>query len=216
LTTVALTSDRLISIKRGRFGYISHPLCEASNVGLYTRHSSLGAEPRTHFIERRWRNKIEENRHEKETLCLSHSESTYQTLKRKANRGRVTMTEFLERAITDKEIVLVDGIQELISEMKAIGRNLNQLTTLANMGKVDAVYLADTKAQLSDIYEKLSALCEVNREWHRLTSSPVKSKMRSPCEMKLNIFCRISRCASTGEFNCDHSPSTTKPYRGCG
>lgn len=31
------------------------------------------------------------------------------------------------------------------------------------MGKVDAVYLAETKAQLSSIYEKLSALCEVNR-----------------------------------------------------
>ncbi|MPN18349.1 hypothetical protein SDC9_165709 [bioreactor metagenome] len=71
------------------------------------------------------------------------------------------MTEFLERAITDKDVVVVDGVQELISELKAIGRNLNQLTMLANMGKVDTVYLADTKAQLSNIYEKLSALCEV-------------------------------------------------------
>lgn len=73
------------------------------------------------------------------------------------------MTEFLERAITDKEIVVVDGMQELFGELKAIGRNLNQLTTLANMGKVDAVYLAETKAQLSGIYEKLSTLCGVNR-----------------------------------------------------
>jgi len=54
-------------------------------------------------------------------------------------------------------------MQELISELKAIGRNLNQLTTLANMGKVDAVYLAETKAQLSGIYEKLSAICEVTK-----------------------------------------------------
>ena len=52
-------------------------------------------------------------------------------------------------------------MQELISELKAIGRNLNQLTTLANMGKVDTVYLADIKAQLSNIYEKLSDICEV-------------------------------------------------------
>nr|WP_313163343.1 plasmid mobilization relaxosome protein MobC [Sedimentibacter sp.] len=73
------------------------------------------------------------------------------------------MTEFLERAITDKKIIVVDGMQELISELKAIGRNLNQLTTLANMGKVDAVYLAETKAQLSGIYEKLSAICEVTK-----------------------------------------------------
>ena len=97
----------------------------------------------------------------KKPFAFRISESTYQTLKRKANRGRVTMTEFLERAITDKEIVVVDGVQELISELKAIGRNLNQLTTLANMGKVDTVYLTDTKAHLSSIYEKLSALCEV-------------------------------------------------------
>lgn len=97
----------------------------------------------------------------KKPFAFRISESNYKTLKQKADRGKVTMTEFLERAITDKDVVVVDGVQELISELKAIGRNLNQLTTLANMGKVDAVYLADTKAQLSDIYEKLSALCEV-------------------------------------------------------
>lgn len=99
----------------------------------------------------------------KKPFAFRISESTYKTLKQKSKRGKVTMTEFLERAIIDKEIVVVDGMQELISEMKAIGRNLNQLTTLANMGKVDTVYLAETKAQLSGIYEKLSALCEVSR-----------------------------------------------------
>lgn len=99
----------------------------------------------------------------KKPFAFRISESTYKTLKRKSKRGRVTMTEFLERAIIDKEIVVVDGMQELIGELKAIGRNLNQLTTLANMGKVDIIYLTETKAQLSGIYEKLSALCEVNR-----------------------------------------------------
>lgn len=99
----------------------------------------------------------------KKPFAFRISESTYQTLKRKAKRGHVTMTEFLERAITDKDIVVVDGVQELINELKAIGRNLNQLTTLANMDRINIVYLSETKAQLSGIYEKLSALCEVNR-----------------------------------------------------
>ena len=99
----------------------------------------------------------------KKPFAFRISESAYQTLKRKSKRGKVTMTEFLERAITDKEIVVVDGVQELIGELKAIGRNLNQLTTLANMGKVEAVYLAETKSKLSGIYEKLSVLCEVTR-----------------------------------------------------
>ncbi|EGD49776.1 mobilization protein [Ruminiclostridium papyrosolvens DSM 2782] len=99
----------------------------------------------------------------KKPFAFRISESTYQSLKRKAKRGHVTMTEFLERAITDKDIVVVDGVQELINELKAIGRNLNQLTTLANMDRINIVYLSETKAQLSDIYEKLSALCQVNR-----------------------------------------------------
>lgn len=99
----------------------------------------------------------------KKPFAFRISESTYQTLKRKAKRGHITMTEFLERAITDKDIVVVDGVQELINELKAIGRNLNQLTTLANMDRINIVYLSETKAQLSGIYEKLSALFEVNR-----------------------------------------------------
>lgn len=103
----------------------------------------------------------------KKPFAFRISEITYQTLKRKAKHGKVTMTEFLERAISDKDIVVVDGVQEFISELKAIGRNLNQLTTLANMGKIDTVYLAETKKQLSSIYEKLSALCEVIKQWQR-------------------------------------------------
>lgn len=99
----------------------------------------------------------------KKPFAFRISKSGYKALKQKSKRGKVTMTEFLERAISDKEIVVVDGAQELISELKAIGHNLNQLTTLANMGKVDTVYLADTKVQLSSIYEKLSALCEVTK-----------------------------------------------------
>ncbi|MEG1351447.1 MAG: plasmid mobilization relaxosome protein MobC [Oscillospiraceae bacterium] len=99
----------------------------------------------------------------KKPFAFRISESGYKTLKQKSNRGKVTMTEFLERAITDKDVIVIDGVQELISELKAIGRNLNQLTTLANMGKVDTVYLADTKVQLNNIYEKLSAICEVTK-----------------------------------------------------
>jgi len=90
-------------------------------------------------------------------------ENDYQMLKTKAKRGKITMTDLIIRAITDKEIVVVDGVRELLGELKAIGRNLNQLTTLANMGRIDTAYLAETKAQLSDVYEKLSAICEVER-----------------------------------------------------
>lgn len=99
----------------------------------------------------------------KRKFAFHIDESDYQMLKTKAKRGKITMTDFIIRAITDRKIIVVEGVRELISELKTIGRNLNQLTTLGNMGKLDTVYLAETKVQLNQIYEKLSAVCEVER-----------------------------------------------------
>ena len=53
-----------------------------------------------------------------------------------------------------KEIVIIDGLDEVIRQQKGIGRNLNQLTTLANMGKVNTVYLQE----LADAYAQVSSL----------------------------------------------------------
>ena len=55
----------------------------------------------------------------------------------------------------------MDGLDQVLSELKAQGRNLNQLTTLANMGKVTVVYgdrLAESYAQVSE------QLCQLLRE----------------------------------------------------
>ena len=46
------------------------------------------------------------------------------------------------------------GLDEVIRQQKAIGRNLNQLTTLTNMGKVKTVYLQE----LTDAYAQVGSL----------------------------------------------------------
>ena len=52
----------------------------------------------------------------------------------------------------------VDGLEQVLTELKAQGRNLNQLTTLANMGKVTVVYgdkLAESYQQISEQIRQL-------------------------------------------------------------
>ena len=73
------------------------------------------------------------------------------------------MTSLIVSAITGKEIVVIDALKNFLSELKAIGRNLNQLTTLANMGKVNTVYLTETKQELNRLYEILSVVSEGNK-----------------------------------------------------
>ena len=66
----------------------------------------------------------------------------------------MTLTEYVTDCCLGKQIVVIDGLDEVIRQQKAIGRNLNQLTTLANMGRVKAVYLQE----LTEAYTSVSSL----------------------------------------------------------
>ena len=66
----------------------------------------------------------------------------------------MTLTEYITDCCLGKQIVIIDGLDEVIRQQKAIGRNLNQLTTLANMGRVKAVYLQE----LTDAYAQVGSL----------------------------------------------------------
>ena len=47
-------------------------------------------------------------------------------------------------ALRHRVVVIAGGVQELTHELKGIGRNVNQLVVLANMGKIKDVYLGET------------------------------------------------------------------------
>jgi len=76
----------------------------------------------------------------------------------------MTLTEYITDCCLGKQIVVIDGLDEVIRQQKAIGRNLNQITTLANMGRVRTVYLKE----LTDAYAQVSSLLSdilMTRRW---------------------------------------------------
>ena len=81
-----------------------------------------------------------------------------EAIRERAKAAGLTVTDYLCYSGLGKEIVRVEGLEQVLSELKVQGRNLNQLTTLANMGRVSVVK-GDTLAEnYGKIYEQLREL----------------------------------------------------------
>ena len=93
-----------------------------------------------------------------EIITLRVTPRTKETIQERAKAAGLTVTDYLCYSGLAKEIVRVDGLEQVLSELKAQGRNLNQLTTLANMGRVTAVKGDALAENYGKIYEQLREL----------------------------------------------------------
>ena len=93
-----------------------------------------------------------------EIITLRVTPQVKERIRAKAQELSLTVTDYLCLCGLGKKIVRVDGLDQVLSELKAQGRNLNQLTTLANMGRV-TVLKGDALAEnYGKIYEQLREL----------------------------------------------------------
>ena len=70
----------------------------------------------------------------------------------------MTMTDYIIQCSLGKEIVQIDGLDEILSELKAQGCNINQLATLANMGRVSVVQSENLIAAYSKICSQMEKI----------------------------------------------------------
>ena len=80
------------------------------------------------------------------------------TICQRAKAAGMTVTDYLTTCALGKEIVQVNGLNDLLSELKAQGRNLNQLTTLANMGRITVLRGDDLVQEYARLCDTLGAL----------------------------------------------------------
>ena len=89
-------------------------------------------------------------------VAMRFRESDYETIKKKADKAKMNFTEFVTRSALDKPIIIIDGLDKVLKEQKAIGRNLNQLTMLCNMGKIVCPDLSEMIDWYSAAYDRLN------------------------------------------------------------
>ncbi len=75
-----------------------------------------------------------------------------EAIKELAKETGMSMSDYVTACCLGKQVVVIDGLKEVLKELKSIGRNLNQLVTLAHMGRVTVI-------DLESVHQAFSELC---------------------------------------------------------
>lgn len=82
------------------------------------------------------------------------------TIKQKAKKAKMTVTDYITKSALDKNIVIIGGLPEIVTQLKKIGNNLNQLTMLSHQEIIKEVNLHETEQTLASIYWKIDDLAK--------------------------------------------------------
>ena len=52
----------------------------------------------------------------------------------KSRKAKISVSDFCRKAVTGKNITYIEGLPEILHELRKIGTNINQIATAANQG----------------------------------------------------------------------------------
>ena len=81
-------------------------------------------------------------------------------IEEKAYSSYRTPSMYLRDCALDKKIVVINGVDELASELRKIGNNLNQIAREVNSGYLYEVNLTATREELKRIWQSLNSLTQ--------------------------------------------------------
>ena len=81
-------------------------------------------------------------------------------IKTLAAKAHMSMSDYVTACCLGKRIVVIDEQKELLRQLKGIGSNINRLTVLANMDKVQVIGLEKAVGELSEVSAALRSVME--------------------------------------------------------
>ena len=102
------------------------------------------------------------------SIPIRVTEKELTTIETKATKAGMNRTDYLIACAVGKRITVIDDLTPLLAELRRIGNNLNQLTRLAHLGKIEAISLAETNEVLQQTYANMT---HAEREKRRLAEA---------------------------------------------
>lgn len=91
------------------------------------------------------------------------SDDELQMLKNKADSVKLSLTDYLIYCGIGKQIFVVEGLEELNRQHRALGNNINQLARLANSGQVNVIGLDEFLTEYQSIGKSIIELLDRKR-----------------------------------------------------
>lgn len=72
--------------------------------------------------------------------------------------AKLSLSEYLIEQGLDKDIVIVDGLNEVVTELRRIENNINQLMYLTNSGRIYTVDFSEVKQEIGKVWSVINVL----------------------------------------------------------
>ena len=91
-------------------------------------------------------------------LKFRATEEEKDRIMKKVDASDLSISEYLRRCALDKPVIVMEGVDQIAYELRAIGNNLNQITRAVNSGYIHAVNLNETEEVLGQLWQSLNSL----------------------------------------------------------
>lgn len=83
-------------------------------------------------------------------------ETELEQIKKKVKKSKLNQSDYLLRSALDKNIIVVDGLKEILIELSREGNNLNQISRALNQGegfnRINQEQFMETKDKLMELW----------------------------------------------------------------
>lgn len=86
-----------------------------------------------------------------------------ETIKALAKQTGLSMSNYVTACCLGEQVVVIDGLKDVLSELRVIGNNLNQLVVLSHMGRISAVNLDSLAQQLAEVKKSVREISQRER-----------------------------------------------------
>ena len=105
---------------------------------------------------------MQNNRKRAETLTIRLTKAEKKLIQKKAQKAKLSITDFLVSASLRTEIHVAEDIKPLLIELKRIGNNINQITMKINAGAFHSADFSEVIQGQRLLYEQLLRIAGKN------------------------------------------------------